>query len=120
MDCQDWFRDILDFTTATDESINLYFALRARNVPAELEKNDGFKTIDIAVPEAKVYIEVDGGHHNLSAKQAMSDLNRTLHAYKKGYLTLRIPNSLVKHHLDEAADKITEYLAISRDRKKKR
>lgn len=118
--CQDWFRGVLDNTTATDEAIDLYFALRQRGVPAQLEKSDGYKTIDIAVPQAKVNIEVDGGQHNYSAKQAMSDLKRTLYSYKKGYSTLRIPNSLAKHDLEEAADLITEYLIESRDRKKKR
>lgn len=118
--CQDWFEDILDYSTATEEAINLYFALKERGVPAQLEKSDGFKTIDIAVPHAKVNIEVDGGHHNYSSRQAMSDLKRTLYSFKKGYSTLRIPNSLAKHDLDEAADLITEYLIESRDRKMKK
>lgn len=39
----------------------LYFSLREREVPAELEKFDGYKTIDIAVVEVKVNIEVAGG-----------------------------------------------------------
>lgn len=118
--CQDWFRGILACTSATDASISLYFALRLRGVPAELEKHDGFKTIDIAVPDAKVNIEVDGEHHNKNSQQAMRDLDRTLYAYKKGFLTLRIPNSLVKSNLDQAADKITEYLVVSRERKFRR
>lgn len=118
--CQDWFRDILDYSSATDEAINLYFALKQRGVPAHLEKSDGFKTIDIAVPHAKVNIEVDGGHHNYNSRQALSDLQRTLYSYKKGYSTLRIPNSLAKQDLDKAADLITEYLIESRDRKKKK
>ena len=118
--CQIWFKEIMYNSTATEESIDLYFALKQRGVPAQLEKSDGFKTIDIAVPHAKVNIEVDGGHHNYSAKQAMSDLQRTLHSFKKGYSTLRIPNSLAKTDLDQAADLITEFLIVSRDKKKKR
>jgi len=120
MPCQDWFSDINKFTSATPESTNLYFALRRRGVPAILEKNDGFKTIDIAVPDAKVHIEVDGAHHNLDSQQAMRDLERTLHSYKRGYCTLRIPNSLVRHYnLEKTAGKITEYLVVSRDKKSK-
>ncbi|MCW3071121.1 MAG: hypothetical protein JWO44_1011 [Bacteroidetes bacterium] len=115
--CQEWFKDILDYSTATEEAISLYFALRQRGVPAQLEKSDGFKTIDIAVPHAKVNIEVDGGHHNYNSKQAMSDLKRTLFSYKKGYSTLRIPNSLAKHDLNQAADLITEFLIESRKQK---
>jgi hypothetical protein len=116
--CQDWFEDILDYSTATDEAIDIYFALKQRGVPAKLEKSDGFKTIDIAVPHAKVNIEVDGGHHNYSAKQAMSDLKRNLHSFKKGYYTLHIPNSLAKNNLEATADLITEFLIESRNRKK--
>lgn len=96
----------------------MYFALRERGVPAQLEKDDGFKTIDIAVPSVKVNIEVDGQHHNYSSRQAMSDLKRTLHSYKKGYATLRIPNSLLRDDLERAADLITEYLIVSRDQKR--
>jgi very-short-patch-repair endonuclease len=116
---QDWLRDIHEHSTATEESINLYFALKQREVPAQFEKDDGFKTIDIAVPHAKVNIEVDGRHHNYSAKQALSDLKRTLYSFKKGYTTLRIPNSLVKDDLEETAELITRYLIVSRDSKKK-
>jgi hypothetical protein len=115
-DCQDWYQGILVYSTATDEAIDLYFALKKRGVPAQLEKNDGFKTIDIAVPDAKVNIEVDGQHHNFNPKQAMSDLKRTYHSFKEGYLTLRIPNSLAKYHLEDAAELITEFLIESRDR----
>lgn len=118
--CQEWFEDILEYSTATDEAIDLYFALRQREVPAKLEKSDGFKTIDIAIPHAKVNIEVDGGHHNYSARQAMSDLKRILHSFKKGYYTLHIPNSLVKYNIDEAADLITEFLIESRNQIKPR
>lgn len=106
--CQNWAKEISNQTTF--ETMQLYFALRERNVPAELEKDDGFKTIDIAVVEARVNIEVDGGHHNYNSKQALSDLKRTYYSFKKGYLTLRIPNSLVKDCLDETADLITDFL----------
>lgn len=117
-DCQDWIRSLHDETT--HESRSLYFELRKRGVPAELEKFDGHKTIDIAVVDAKVNIEVDGMQHNYSQKQALADLKRTYFAFKKGYLTLRIPNSLVKNHIEETADLITEILNINKDNKGKR
>src|SRR5687768_2932568 len=73
--CQGWVREMEG--QSTYETICLYFALKERGVPAELEKFDGHKTIDIAVVECKVNIEVDGGHHNYSYKQALADLKRT-------------------------------------------
>ena len=111
--CQKSFK--LKAEKATQEAIDLYIALKLRGVPAELEKFDGHKTIDIAVTEAKVNIEVDGGHHFSSPKQALADLKRTYYAFLKGYLTLRVPNTLIHANLDEAADYITDFLSESAD-----
>ncbi|MEN9917876.1 MAG: hypothetical protein RL662_312 [Bacteroidota bacterium] len=113
---QHWFRNMEQISTI--ECIRLYFALKVRGVPAQLEKFDGFKHIDIAIPEAKVNIEVDGSHHNYSTKQALADLKRTYHSFLKGYLTLRIPNSLVKNDfvLEETADYIVGFLNENRQR----
>jgi very-short-patch-repair endonuclease len=111
--CQEDFK--IKSQKATPFAVALYKRLKKRGVPAELEKWDGNKTIDIAVVDAKVNIEVDGGQHNFNAEQAMADLFRTLHAFGKGYLTLRIPNSLVKYNLEKTADLITEFLVESRE-----
>ncbi|MDD3078082.1 MAG: hypothetical protein PHH37_03135 [Paludibacter sp.] len=54
---QDWINQMSEQSTI--EAISLYFELKQRGVPAELEKFDGFKHIDIAIPEAKINIEVD-------------------------------------------------------------
>ncbi len=118
MDHQKWLNAVYYNSSTTPQAIELYFALRRRGVPAELEKWDGYKTIDIAVTEAKVNIEVDGKHHNYNHQQALSDLKRTFYSFQKGYLTLRIPNSLVEWSIEETADYITEFLIESRNRKK--
>ena len=104
---------------STDQTISLYFALKERGLSPELEKFDGFKHIDIAIPKAKINIEVDGGHHNYSHKQALSDLKRTYHSFQKGYFTLRIPNALIHNYLDETADHLAEMLNVGIDRNKK-
>lgn len=113
---QDWVRNVYNNTSTTPQAIDLYLALRSRGVPAELEKWDGYKTIDIAVTDAKVNIEVDGLHHNYSHNQALSDLKRTYYSFKKGYLTLRIPNTLIEWSVDETADYITDFLNESNKR----
>lgn len=95
---------------STFEAITLYFELKQRGVPAELEKFDGFKHIDIAIPEAKINIEVDGGHHNYSYEQAMADLKRTYHSFRKGFYTVRIPNVLIHGRIQETADYIVGIL----------
>ncbi len=109
---QDWIRN----SGATDEAIGLYFGLKLAGVPAELEKYDGTKTIDIAIPECKVNIEVDGTHHNSSPSQALADLKRTYYSFLKGYLTLRIPNSLIQYHLDDTVNYITDFLNEKNDK----
>jgi len=111
---QNWIRSL--GPTITDEAITLYLCLRECGVPAELEKHDGFKTVDICIEEAKVHIEVDGGHHNLSSTQALADLKRTYYSFKKGYFTLRLPNSLIHIDLDETVDYIVDLLELSRKR----
>jgi hypothetical protein len=111
---QKWIKE--QEKVSTFSAISLYFALKQRGVPAQLEKFDGYKHIDIAIPEARVNIEVDGGHHNYNNRQALSDLKRTYHSFLKGYLTLRIPNSLIEFNLEETADYISEMLEINKER----
>lgn len=113
---QNWVKKISQSITITEEAIILYFLLRENNVPAELEKYDGFKTVDIVIEEAKVHIEIDGGHHNYNHRQALADLKRTYHSFRNGYLTLRIPNSLIKNDPEETAAYITDFLVLNRDR----
>ena len=95
---------------STPEARLLHKALRIRGVPAILELNDGYKTIDIAIPEAKFNIEIDGMHHNFDSKQALQDLKRTYHSFRKGYFTLRVPNSVIKTNINDIADMIVEML----------
>ena len=97
----------------TPQAIALYEALKERGIKAEQEKWDGFKSIDIAIPKSRFNIEVDGQHHNFNPNQALTDLKRTLCSHKKGYTTLRIPNSLVNNHLDETADCIVGMINAS-------
>lgn len=61
---QDWIRNIYNNMSTSSQAIDLCLALRSRGVSAELKKWDGYKTIDIAVTDAKVNIEVNGLHHN--------------------------------------------------------
>lgn len=107
---QQWITEMSNYSTV--EAIRLYFALKQKGVPAELEKFDGFKHIDIAIPEAKVNIEVDGIQHNFDSRQALADLKRTYYSFLKGYHTIRIPNSLVRNDyvLNETAEYIVAFL----------
>ena len=100
----------INLKSSTEEATRLYLSLKRRGVPAELEKYDGYKTIDIAVADARVNIEVDGHQHVSNPKQALSDLKRTYFSLQKGFLTLRIPTTLIRENLEETADYITTFL----------
>ncbi len=104
MKCQ----DKLDDSEATEFAIELYLALKSRNLPVVLEYNDGHKTVDIAIP-GKLYIEVNGGYHN-TRKQAMTDLTRSLYSLKDHIPTIPIPNYLLTNPrtFDETVEMLTK------------
>jgi very-short-patch-repair endonuclease len=110
--CQEWYTN--KPITTSSEAIELYLSLKLRGVSAELEKFDGYKTVDIAVADAKVNIEVDGPHHHYKCEEALSDLQRTLHVFRKGYLTLRIPTALLNEQLEETANSICDFLKLTK------
>ena len=97
--CQLQYRDALHISA--HNANRLFFALKARNIDAVLSHYDGKKTVDIFVERSGLCIEVDGEQHNTNAEQALKDLMRTFYSFRKGYITLRIPNSLVKKNLRE-------------------
>ncbi|SHE85979.1 PDDEXK family nuclease [Dysgonomonas macrotermitis] len=74
--------------------------LQLLGIRSELEKYDGYKHIDIAIPNKFINIEIDGSHHNLDKEQAKRDILRTYYSMVKGYYTIRIPNSLLKEEHD--------------------
>jgi len=94
----------------------LFFTLKARNIDAMLAYFDGKKTVDICIPESKLFIEVDGHQHNTNASQAMSDLMRTYYALKDDYFTLRIPNSLVRQELKQTIKFIVFICDLRKDK----
>lgn len=91
--CQERVRPYVNEFTSP-ETIVLWIALCDAGLPARLEQFDGHKTIDIAIPTFRLNIEVDGHHHH-GPKQALADLKRTAYSLQHGFITLRIPNSLV-------------------------
>ncbi len=94
---------------STPEAQKIYEILIKNGFNAKLELWDKFKHIDIALPDYKVNIEIDGKHHQ-NEKQALADLKRTYYSFKKGYFTLRIPNSLVQGNCYETANYIMRFL----------
>ncbi len=68
------------------------------NWDIEFEKFDDHKHIDIAIDEAKTYIEVEGQHHAYSKTQALADLKRDSYSLEDQFITIRIQNCLIKDY----------------------
>jgi len=80
----------------TPEEAQLGNILRERGWNVRHQQWDGYKHIDIAIPEAKMNIEVDSSQHNLNSRQALSDQQRDYYSEQKGFKTIRVPNSLLR------------------------
>lgn len=88
--------NISDLLRATTEALRLKTGLADRGWKVIHEDKDEHKCVDLAIPEAKIVIEVDGSHHNRNSKQGISDIKRTFHDFvNKDIITLRIPNSVM-------------------------
>jgi very-short-patch-repair endonuclease len=83
----------------TPEAEKLYEVLLKNGIKAEKECGDGHKHVDICVPTAKLYIEVEGPPHFLSARQILADFKRDDYSTADGFETLRIPNHYIHEHL---------------------
>lgn len=112
--CQQTLKSKLKSTSR--ETIKLYFSLKQRGVAAELAKPAGYDTMDIAILKTKMSIEVDEPQQNGNPKQALAALKQSLYSWKKGYLTLHIPNMLVAYNLEETTEYILEMLSINNRR----
>ena len=112
--CQKWLKEA--DPVLTSESKLFFLGLRARGINAELEKFDGHKHIDIAITQAnsRLNIEIDGSHHYTDATQSFADFQRTYYSLLKGFVTIRLPNILVRERQNEVADFITELLEHKR------
>ncbi|MCW5515401.1 hypothetical protein [Muriicola sp. Z0-33] len=88
------------------EAVQLYYGLKAAGVHPMLEWWDGNKSIDIAVSRVKLNIEIDTEYQMLTHEQAINELEETMHSYKNGFTTIRIPHILIKHYLQETVNNI--------------
>jgi hypothetical protein len=103
----------LDFLTEnepipTPEAVSLADALQRRGVPAHTECSDGRKHVDVCIPGARLYIELEGSQHYLDPDQIARDFRRDHYSDDDGFATLRIPNQVIKDHLEKTASAIHE------------
>jgi len=92
----------------TKQVYELAGALQKRGVEVVLEHSDGHKHVDISILSAKIFIEVDGMHHLIDPEQIIQDFKRDHFSDGDDFDTIRIPNELLKTHLDQIADAIAK------------
>jgi very-short-patch-repair endonuclease len=100
----------------TKEARDLKEALEQHGVCVYEELYDGYKCIDLAIPKARINIEIDGIQHLTNPRQILADLERGHFSHKSGYDTMHIPNEMIRKHLKEIADALAEASKI-RERK---
>jgi len=103
-------------TNPTKEALALKEALEEKGVVVYKELDDGYKTIDLAIPRAKINVEVDGIQHLTNPNQIVADLSRGHYSHKNGYDTMHIPNEMIRLHLKEVSEALAEASKI-RERK---
>lgn len=80
----------------------------AHHLDVRSEQSDGHKHIDLAIPLARLNIEVDGLQHLTNMHQILSDLARAHYSDDAGYDTLHIPNTLIHNDLPNIANAIAQ------------
>lgn len=83
-------------------------ALKIRGINCVSQHWDGHKHVDIFLPEAKIYIEIDGFHHLTNPEQILADFNREHFSDQDEYNTLRINNEILDEHFEKIADAIAQ------------
>lgn len=88
------------------EAIQLYYGLKQANVKPMLEWWNGKRSVDIAISRAKLNIIIDTEYEQMTHQEAMHDLEDTMHSFKNGFTTIRIPQSLIEHYLLETIQNV--------------
>ncbi len=96
--------------SSSQHSKMLYDALTARGINAVLEYNDGHKTVDIAVLDAKLFIEVDGLQHFTDPTQITRDFKRSHYSDGDDFSTFYVTNQIIDRCLDQVADALVEVI----------
>ena len=112
-------RIIFMFIKSTKEAQELKKALEKLGLRVLTEVNDGYKHIDLSIPDARINIEVDGSQHLTDPYQILSDLTREHYSDDLGYDTMHIPNQALHTNLGGIASAVAEAAMLRIDRFKK-
>ena len=90
----------------------LYDALIKKGVNAQSEYWDGHKTIDIAILETKLFIEVDDLRHFTDPEQIIRDFKRNHYSDGDDFRTFYVTNQIIDKFLDQVADAIVKVVEM--------
>jgi len=93
---------------ASPQAKLLYEALIKKGVNAQLEYSDGHKTVDIAILDAHLYIEVDGIQHFTNPEQIRRDFKRNHYSDGDDFSTFYVTNQIIDNYLEEVTNAIVE------------
>ncbi len=82
-----------------------------------MEFFDGYKHVDLFLPEAKINVEVDGDQHLINAEQIIRDFSREYYSERAGYHTLHIPNAEALSYCEKIADALKEIVLMCKLKK---
>ena len=94
----------------TKEALLLQAELANVGVESTLQYWDGHKHVDLFVPSAKLYIEIDGLAHWLKPTQIISDFKRDHYSDTDGFNTFRVPSYVVLTNTNELVKAISEVI----------
>lgn len=92
----------------TRQVLDLKTELEKRGVKSVTEYNDGHKHVDLYIPTANIYIEVDGIQHLINPDQIIADFKREHYSDMAKYDTLHINNDILENHLERISEAITK------------
>ena len=110
--CQESIGEKIRATTR--ETSKLYFGLKKRGVAVHLELLDGHDTMDIAIDDSGMNLEVDDPQISYNPKEALAALKQTFLSFRSEDKVLHIPNALVAYNLEETVDYISEFVRSRR------
>jgi len=93
------------------EAIHLFYALKERGAHPMLEWWDGKKSVDIAFSRVKLNIEIDDNYNLITHEQALKDLEESMHSFKNGFTTIRIPHLAIKYYLEDTVQNVFEIIS---------
>lgn len=97
---------------ASKQAQMLYDALCKRGLKVELEYSDGHKTVDLAILDPRIFIEVDGIQHFTNPEQILRDFKRYHYSDGDDFNTFYVTNQIIDNHLEEVANALAKVVEL--------